>query len=375
MTMPGNQPGALDGVRIIDLSRVLAGPHATMLLADLGAEVIKVERPGAGDDTRTWGPPWFDGEATYFLSANRNKTSIPLDLTRDEDRARLRELIAAADVFVENFRPGTLDKYGLGYGQLASANPGLVYCSITGFGSGGGAHLAGYDLIAQAAGGLMSITGHPETGPAKVGVAVVDVITGLHAAIGIQAALRHRDATGKGQLVEVNLISSLLSALSNQASAHVLTGAVPIALGNAHPSVAPYQPIATADRPLAVAATTDRQFKILVSAIGRTELASDVRFASNALRVAHRVELIDALEQTFMTQSADYWFSLLSARGVPCGPINDLAQAFQLAIDLGLEPVVDGASDGTRKIAQVRNPISMSLTPATYRLPPPKLMV
>ena len=373
MTTAANPCGALDGVRILDMSRVLAGPHATMLLADLGADVIKVERPGTGDDTRTWGPPWYEGEATYFLGTNRNKRSVSVDLADEADLQTVRELVDGCDVFVENFRPGTLGKYGLGYSQLASAHPGLVYCSITGFGSGGGAHLPGYDLIAQAAGGLMSITGRPGD-PAKVGVALVDVITGLHAAIGIQAALRHRDATGEGQLVEVNLLSSLLSALSNQASAHVLTGAVPAALGNAHPSVAPYQPLNTADRPLAVAATTDRQFGILVRAIGRDDLAGDTRFTSNASRVAHRAELIAELEAVFATESADHWFRLLSSRGVPCGPINDLGQAFTLACELGLEPIArPEADDDGRQVAQVRNPIALSRTPATYRRNPPRL--
>ncbi|KAA9160524.1 CoA transferase [Amycolatopsis acidicola] len=363
--------GALEGVRILDLSRVLAGPHATMLLADLGADVVKVERKAGGDDTRTWGPPWHDGEATYFLGANRNKRSLCLDFTDAADLRTVRSLAARCDVLVENFRPGTLEKYGLGYSRLTADNPGLVYCSITGFGTHEGAHLPGYDLIAQAAGGLMSITGPPGE-PSKAGVALVDVITGLHATIGIQAALRHRDATGEGQVVEVNLLSSLLSAMSNQSSAHVLTGTVPSALGNAHPSVAPYQPIRTADRPLAIAATTDRQFRALVTTIGRAELAEDERYGSNSSRVAHRAELIADLEATFTTEDADHWFKLLSARGVPCGPINDLGQAFQLAEELGLRPVVR-TGDETRAVDQVANPITLSRTPATYRRNPPRL--
>ncbi|HWC79985.1 MAG TPA: CoA transferase [Pseudonocardiaceae bacterium] len=369
-----SQPGALDGVRVLDLSRVLAGPYATMLLADFGARVIKVERPGGGDDTRGWGPPWLDGEATYYLAANRNKSSLAIDLTDEADRAALRELVDSCDVLVENFRPGALAAYGLGHEQLAPTHPGLIYCSITGFGSGGGAHLAGYDLIAQAVGGLMSVTGHPETGPAKAGVALVDVITGLHAAIGIQAALRHRERTGEGQRVEVNLLSSLLSALTNQSSAHLLTGAVPSAMGNRHPSITPYEPLATADRPLAVAATTERQFRILVTAIGRPELAQQQRFASNAERVAHRAELIEELERTFTTRSAEHWFGLLSAQGVPCGPINDLGQAFAFAESLGLAPIARPEPDADgRQIAGVRNPITLSRTPAIYRRSPPTL--
>lgn len=363
--------GALEGIRVLDLSRVLAGPHATMLLADLGADVLKVERPGVGDDTRTWSPPLYEGRATYFLGTNRNKRSVALDMAAEADQAVLHELAASCDVVIENFRPGALDKYGLGHAQVAEVNPGLVYCSITGFGSGGGAHLAGYDLIAQAVGGLMSVTGPADGEPTKVGVALVDIVTGLHAAIGIQAALRHRDRTGEGQLVEVNLLSSVLAALSNQSSAHVLTGAVPRAMGNLHPSVAPYQPLATADRPLAVAATTDRQFRTLVEAIGRPELAEDERFASNALRVTHRAELIPEIETALAAHDADHWFAELSGRGVPCGPINDLGQAFALATELGLEPVVP--AEGSRAVAQVRNPITLSRTPVTYRADPPDL--
>jgi crotonobetainyl-CoA:carnitine CoA-transferase CaiB-like acyl-CoA transferase len=373
MTVAEPARSSLAGVRILDLSRVLAGPHATMLLGDLGAEVLKVERPDVGDDTRTWGPPWWEDRSTYFLGVNRNKRSLALDLTDEVDRQTLMGLVAGCDVLVENFRPGTLDKYGLGHAQLAPEHPGLVYCSVTGFGSGGGAQLPGYDLIAQAVGGLMSITGQPGGDPTKVGVALVDVITGLHATIGILAALRHRDATGEGQLVEVNLLSSLLSAMANQSSAHVLTGAVPAAMGNAHPSVAPYESLRTADRPLAVAATTNRQFEILVTAIGRPELAVDPRFTSNPSRVAHREVLVAELEDTLSTGTADHWFELLSGRGFPCGPINDVGQAFTLAESLGLEPVVAPVEGSARRTPQVRNPISMSRTPPTYRLDPPDL--
>ncbi|UGQ11600.1 CoA transferase [Yinghuangia sp. ASG 101] len=368
----GLTPGALDGVRIVDFSRVLAGPHATMLLADLGAEVAKIERPGAGDDTRQWGPPWHEGEATYYLGLNRNKTSAAYDLTDPEHCAEIHELVAGADVVVENFRPGTMDRLGLGYGELSRRHPHLVYCSITGFGADKGAHLPGYDLIAQAVGGLMSITGHPDGEPTKAGVALVDVITGLHATIGILAALRHRERTGEGQRVEVNLLSSLLAALTNQASAHILTGAVPTAMGNAHPSVVPYQPVRTADRSLAIAAATNRQYAQLTRALGRPELADDERFATNAARVRNREALIAELEATFTRAGADHWFGVLSAAGVPCGPINNLEQAFTLAADLGLEPVVHPA-DGSPGAAQVRNPITLSATPAVYRTPPPPM--
>jgi crotonobetainyl-CoA:carnitine CoA-transferase CaiB-like acyl-CoA transferase len=364
--------GALDGVRILDFSRVLAGPYATMLLADFGAEVIKIERPGDGDDTRAWGPPWFEDRSTYFLSVNRNKSSYTLDLKDEADRDQLLELATTCDVVVENFRPGTMTKLGLGFEQLQEVNPAIVYCSITGFGSAGGAHLAGYDLIAQAAGGLMSVTGHPESGPTKVGVALVDIITGLHAAIGIQAALHHRFRTGEGQRVEVNLLSSVLSALSNQSSAHILTGVVPTLLGNAHPSVAPYQPLRTSDRPLAIAATTNGQFRKLVSAIRRDDLAEDVRYSTNAGRVEHREDLVAELESELTKAPADHWFEILSHVGVPCAPINDMKQALELADRLGLTPVVrpEGEPDG---VAQINNPITLSRTPARYRTGPPQL--
>ncbi|MFE3055772.1 CaiB/BaiF CoA transferase family protein [Nocardia sp. NPDC059239] len=363
---------ALDGIRILDFSRVLAGPYATMLLADFGAEVIKIERPGEGDDTRSWGPPWFGEESTYYLAVNRNKRSYTIDLKDATARDELLELARSSDVVIENFRPGAMAKLGLGYEQVREFNPGVVYCSISGFGSVGGAHLAGYDLIAQAAGGLMSITGNPETGPAKAGVALVDIITGLHATIGIQTALLERSRTGEGQLVEVNLLSSVLSALSNQASAHILTGVVPKLMGNAHPSVAPYQPLTTADRQLTVAATTNGQFLKLVTAIGRAELAEDARYRTNADRVAHRETLVTELETALCAKTADEWFEILSSVGVPCAPINDVRQAIELADRLGLEPIVRPENDPDG-VAQIRNPISLARTPARYRNAPPAL--
>ncbi|MGM5069153.1 CaiB/BaiF CoA transferase family protein [Rhodococcus qingshengii] len=370
--MSESKAGALSGIRILDFSRVLAGPYATMLLADFGAEIIKVERPDGGDDTRSWGPPWYGEESTYFLAVNRNKQSHTIDLKSEAAQREMLDLARTCDVLVENFRPGAMARLGLGYEDIKNINPGIVYCSISGFGSSGGAHLAGYDLIAQAAGGLMSVTGHAETGPAKAGVALVDIITGLHAAIGIQTALYERFSSGTGQLVEVNLLSSLLSALSNQASAHILTGDVPGLMGNAHPSVAPYQPLTTADRPLTVAATTNAQFAKFVQAIGRPDLANQSTYRTNADRVAHREALIAELETSLKSETADYWFETLSAVGIPCAPINDLGQAVKLADRLGLEPVVrpEGAAGG---IAQVRNPISLSRTPARYRTPPPEL--
>ncbi|MFI6740063.1 CaiB/BaiF CoA transferase family protein [Nonomuraea sp. NPDC050451] len=359
--------GALSGLLVADFSRVLAGPYATMLLADLGAEVVKVERPGAGDDTRAWGPPYApDGEATYFLGVNRNKRSIALDLRADVEVARA--LAARADVLVENFRPGTMDRLGLGYSSLRELNPGLVYCSITGFGSGPGAGLPGYDLIAQAVGGLMSVTGEPGGHGTKAGVALVDVITGLHAGLGILAALRHRDNTGEGQHVEVSLLSSLLSALTNHASAYAAAGVVPQAMGNRHPSIVPYEVFEAADRPIVIAAGNDRQFQALCRALNRPDLAEDARYATNADRVAGRDDLVAELNAALAARTADEWFEALTAAGVPCGPINDLAAAFALADDLGLDPSV--RLDG---VGQVANPLRLSATPPSYRRPPPRL--
>jgi crotonobetainyl-CoA:carnitine CoA-transferase CaiB-like acyl-CoA transferase len=361
--------GPLDGVVVADFSRVLAGPYATMLLADLGAEVIKVERPGHGDDTRAWGPPYTQsGQSTYFAGVNRNKSTRAIDLASSQGRDEARELALAADVLVENFKPGALDRMGLGYADLARVHPGLVYCSITGFGSGAGSDLPGYDLLVQAMGGLMSITGPGPGEPTKAGVALVDVITGLHATVGILAALRHRDATGEGQRVEVNLLSSLLSALVNQASGYVAAGVVPGILGNAHPSIAPYDVFATGDRPLVIAVGNDAQFAALVAELGAPELAGNLDYATNPARVAHREELKARIEALLATCGADEWQGRITGAGVPCGPINDLAQAFALASSLDLEPVVE--VDGT---ATVAHPITLSRTPATYRSGPPDL--
>ena len=368
----GHPPGALDGIRIADFSRVLAAPYATMLLADLGAEVIKVERPDGGDETRAWGPPWSEGESTYFLAINRNKTSRVLDMRTEHGRDDARTLIESCDVVIENFRTGTMEKFGLGYDEAAALNPGLVYCSLTGFGSAEGAELPGYDLVVQAVGGLMSITGDEESGPMKAGVALVDVITGLHAAIGVLAALRHRNRTGQGQHVEVNLLSSLLSALTSQSSAYITTGAVPEPMGNKHPSIAPYEVIQAKDRPVVIAAANDKLFGLLADCLGRPGLATDPRFVTNSQRVAHREVLAAELEAQFRLESADHWFATLSARGVPCGPINNLQQAFELAERLGLSPVT--AIDAPHRevpVRQVSHPIGMSLTPATYRAAPP----
>lgn len=278
----------MDGVVVADFSRVLAGPYATMLMADLGATVIKVERPGTGDDTRSWGPPWTEHASSYFESVNRGKRSITLDLADPSDQETARELVRRSDVLVENFRPGSLARYGLDFDSAAELNPRLVYASISGFGSGAGADLPGYDFVVQALGGLMSITGSPEGPPTKVGVALVDVLTGKDAALGIMAALRQREATGRGQHVEVNLLSSLLASLVNQMSGMLATGAPPGRMGNQHPSIAPYETLRCEDAYLAVAIGNDGQFRRLADALGLVGLAEDERFATNAQRVANR---------------------------------------------------------------------------------------
>ncbi|MFD0691660.1 CaiB/BaiF CoA transferase family protein [Actinomadura fibrosa] len=367
-------PSALGDLRVLDFSRVLAGPFATMLLADLGAAVTKVERPGTGDDTRSWGPPYADdGEATYFLAANRNKDSVALDLTTPAGLARARDLAARADVVVENFRPGLMDDLGLGYEELSARSPGLVYCSITGFGRGAGAALPGYDLLVQALGGLMSVTGDPDGEPQKVGVAVVDVLAGLFAATGILAALRHRDATGEGQRVDIDLLSCLLAGLVNQATAHTAGGTVPERMGNAHPSVAPYETLPCADTELVVAVGNDRQFAALCDVLGVPGTALDDRFATNAARVAHRRELRPLLAERLAARPAGEWAEALTAKRVPAGVVNDVAGAFRLAERLGLDPVVElPRPDGTA-VRLPRNPIRLSATPPAYRTAPPPL--
>ncbi|HET6502647.1 MAG TPA: CoA transferase [Amycolatopsis sp.] len=367
-------PSALDNLRVVDFSRVLAGPFATMMLADLGATVVKIERPGTGDDTRSWGPPYAaTGAATYFLAANRNKDSVTLDLADDAGLAQARRLTAEADVVVENFRPGLMDDLGLGYDALSAGNPGLIYCSITGFGRGQGAALPGYDLLVQALGGLMSITGSPDGPPQKVGVAVVDVLAGLFATTGILAALRHRDVTGEGQRIDIDLLSCLLAALTNQATAYTAAGVTPARRGNEHPSIAPYEPLPCADRDLVVAVGNDRQFRALCEVLEVPRLAGDPRFATNSARVHHRQALRAELTARLSTATAAHWAARLTAKRVPAGVVNDIADAFQLAADLGLSPVVSLAGDDGTTIRLPRNPIGLSATPPVYRCAPPGL--
>ena len=368
MTEPAALP--LDGIVVADFSRVLAGPLATAMMADLGAAVVKVERPGSGDDTRHWGPPWTEHGSSYFASANRSKLSVTLDLADPEDLAMARRLAAHADVLVENFKDGALARYGLDHATVSATNPGVVYCSITGFGSRAGAALPGYDFLVQAVGGLMSVTGEPGGDPTQVGVALVDVLTSKDALAGILAALRVRDRTGVGQRVEVNLLSSLLGSMVNQASAYLTTGSAPGRMGNQHPSIAPYETLHCQDGLLAVACGNDAQFTRLAEVLGVPELASDPRFATNSARVAHRGDLVAALEQPLHDQGVDTWVDVLTAAGVPAGKVGDLASAFELATSLGLNPVVDMGPD---RPGQVRHPVSYSATPVTHYAPPPTL--
>jgi crotonobetainyl-CoA:carnitine CoA-transferase CaiB-like acyl-CoA transferase len=346
-----------------------------MMLADFGAEVTKVERPGAGDETRSWGPPYDErGEATYFQSVNRNKASVAIDLGSEEGLAELRRRAREADVVVENFRPGLMASKGLDHAALSAANPGLVYCSITGFGgTGKGAELPGYDLLVQALGGLMGITGEPDGEPMKVGVAVVDVLAGLFATVGILAALRHRDATGEGQLVEVDLYSALLAALVNQGSGYTIAGVVPERLGNRHPSISPYEVYPTGDGELVLAVGNDRQFAALCEELGAPELAADPRFAGNPARVENRDALGAELRRLLAARPAAEWTTALLGRRVPAGQVNDLGAAFAFAERLGLEPTVEIPREDGSAVSLTRNPIRLSATPATYRTAPPSL--
>ncbi|BAK33091.1 putative CoA-transferase [Microlunatus phosphovorus NM-1] len=364
--------GPLAGLLVADFSRVLAGPYATMLLADLGAEVIKVEGP-RGDDTRGWQPPTHDGVATYYLSVNRNKRSVILDFNEPADAALARELARRADIVVENFRPGSLSRWKLDYESIKTTNPGLIYASISGFGSTEkGAALPGYDLLVQAASGLMSVTGQPDGPPTKAGVAVVDVTAGLHTVIGVLAALHHRQQTGHGQHVEVNLLSSALSGLVNQASAYVAGGVVPHRMGNAHPSLCPYEPLPCADGEVIIAVGNDGQFRRLTDVLDAPELADDPRFARNADRVVNRAALRPLLEAALRPFDRHELVSRLTAAGVPCGPINSVADGITYAEELGLEPVVELGRDDA-PVRSVRHPITFSATPPSYRLPPPGL--
>jgi len=355
----------LDGLRVVDLSRVLAGPYCTMVLADLGADVIKVERPGTGDETRGWGPPYAGGESAYYLSINRSKRSVALDLSTESGRHAAKELCARADVVIENFRAGTAERLGLGYDDLRATNDDLVYCSITGFGTAREpAGRPGYDFIAQAESGLMSITGFDE--PAKVGVAMVDVLTGLHAAAGILAAVH----AGESRKLEVSLLDSGLASLVNVAAGALLTGEEPGRFGNAHPHIVPYQPFRAADGWVAVAAPNDGLYRRMCEALGRPELAADERFATNADRVKHRDELIALLEPVFALRPADAWVAALDGAGVPAGKIRGVLEAFEAAAAAGDPATVAVDHPTAGRIPLVRSPIRTDVRPPA---PPPLL--
>ncbi len=366
---PGMQASApLDGILVADFTRVLAGPLATMTLGDLGADVIKIESP-AGDETRSWIPPeTADGESTYYLAVNRNKRSLVCDLASPADVELARELAMRADVLVENFKPGTLERFGLGSDSLLAANPGLIHCSITAFGDGDGALLPGYDPLLQALSGLMSITGPPDREPSKVGVALIDVVAGQSAAIAILAALTARARNGEGQRIEIDLLSSALAALANQASGYLNAGVAGQRMGNVHPSIEPFATYATRDEPLMICAGNDRQFATLCEGVGAGELATDARFATNRDRVANRDELRELLESKLATLSAAQWTQRLRAAGVAVGPVNDIPTAFELARSLGLDPIDE--LDGVRTVT---SPLGLRSTPATTRRRPPHL--
>src|SRR3954469_10731350 len=377
--MTGGQAGAassgrgpLAGLLVADFSRILAGPYATMLLADLGAEVVKVEGP-AGDDTRTWQPPVRDGVATYYLGVNRNKRSVALDLKDPAEAELAQELARRADVLVENFKPGGLGRFGLDYPTVAATNAGVVYASISGLGSAPeGAALPGYDLIVQAISGLMSLTGRPDGEPFRAGISVFDVMAGLHATIGVLAALQSRQQTGRGQHVEVSLLGSALSGMVNQSSAYVAGDVVPMRMGNSHPSLFPYEPMPCADGDLIITAGNNGQFRRLVEVLGVPELADDPRFARNEDRTANRDALRPLLVERLRTRTKQEWFRDIIAVGVPCGPINTVDQGVAFAEEVGLDPVVT-VGEGAAAVPSVRNPITFSSTPADYRLPPPRL--
>jgi formyl-CoA transferase len=364
----------LADIRILDLSRILAGPYCTMVLADYGADVIKVEEPGSGDGTRAWGPPWVGDQSAYFLAANRNKRSIAVDLKAPEGREIVHALAAQSDVVIENFKVGGAAKLGLDYATLAALNPRLVYCSITGYGqTGPHRDRAGYDFIIQAQGGVMSITGPAQGEPYKVGVAIADITTGLFAATAILAALHERQHSGKGQAIDVALLDSQIAWLANVAQNYLATGEPPARYGNAHPSIVPYESFPTADGYIAIGIGTDAQYRKFCVAVGRLDLAEDVRFATNAARVAHRTALIPHLQAIFRTRTTAMWLELFNALGVPAGPINDVATALEdpQVQARGMVQEIDHPTVGRIKVL---GPVAkFGRTPATVRLPPPPL--
>ncbi|MGJ7531139.1 CaiB/BaiF CoA transferase family protein [Variovorax sp. GB1P17] len=382
------KPAALDGIKVLDLSRVLAGPWCTQILADLGADVVKIERPGVGDDTRTWGPPFIKDangndtdQASYFTACNRNKRSVTIDMATPEGQALLKQMAAQADIVVENFKTGGLKQYGLDHESLRAANPRLIYCSVTGFGHDGPyAERAGYDLMIQAMTGMMSITGRPDDvpggGPLRVGVALTDLFTGVYASTAILAALQVRDRTGEGQHIDMALLDVGMAILANQASAFLNTGKAPQRQGNSHPSLAPYQDFQTQDGSMLLAIGNNGQFARFCEAAGHAEWAADARFATNTLRVKHREVLIPLMQEVTRTRNTAAWVTLLEDKAVPCGPINDIAQAFDdaqvksrgLAVTLPRD-----AGDGIASITGVASPLRLTATPPVLRHAPPAL--
>ncbi|UUC96158.1 MULTISPECIES: CaiB/BaiF CoA-transferase family protein [Comamonas] len=382
------QEAALAGLKVLDLTRVLAGPWCTQILADLGADVIKIERPGVGDDTRAWGPPFLkdaDGrdtdQATYFTSCNRNKRSVTIDMATAEGQTLLRQMALQSDVVVENFKTGGLQQYGLDHESLRAANPRLVYCSVTGFGhTGPYASRAGYDLLVQASSGMMSITGRPDEvaggGPLRVGVALTDLFTGVYASTAILAALQVRDRTGFGQHIDMALLDVGMSILANQASAFLNTGVAPQRQGNINPSLSPYQDFRTQDGAMMLAIGNNGQFQRFCEATGQIELARDARFATNTLRVQHRDTLVVLMEAITQTRTTAEWITLLEDKAVPCGPINNIAQAFDDAQAQARGLVVSlprNAGDGVERIVGVASPLRLSATPPVLRYAPPAL--
>lgn len=370
--------GPLSHIRVLELSRVLAGPWSAQTLADLGADVIKVERPGAGDDTRAWGPPWAGDQSAYFLSTNRGKRSITIDFERPEGQELVRKLAAQADVVIENFKVGGLVKYGLDYDSLKAVNPRLVYCSITGFGQTGPyRNRAGYDFMIQGMGGLMSITGQPDGepggGPVKVGVAVTDIFTGLYATIGIMGALAHRDRTGEGQQVDLALLDVQVAVLANQAMNCLVGGKAPQRLGNAHPNIVPYQAFATRDGYIILAVGNDGQFAKFCTVAGRPDLAKDERYATNPARVANRKELVALLEELIRTRDSHDWLAALEEVGVPCGPINDLTAVFEDPQVKARNIHQDLPHPTQGSVPTVASPIRYSGTPLVHDTAPPML--
>ncbi|WP_028206492.1 CaiB/BaiF CoA transferase family protein [Paraburkholderia nodosa] len=377
--------GALEGLRVLDLSRVLAGPWASQLLADLGADVVKIERPRTGDDTRAWGPPWLsdaDGDATgesaYYLCANRNKRSVTVDMSHPDGQTVIRRLATEADVLIENFKVGGLAQYGLDYEALKEVNPRLIYCSITGFGQDGPyASRAGYDFLIQGMGGLMSLTGRaPGTegaGPIKAGVALTDVMTGLYATVGVLAALARRERTGLGQRVDLALLDVQIASLANQASNYLVGGKVPQRLGNAHPNIVPYQEFPTADGHMIIAVGNDGQFRHCCEVLGRPEWGSDARFLTNPQRVKHRAELVAMMEASTRERTTREWVEAMEAAGVPCGPINNLAEVFADPHVQERNVRVEMRHSLGGNVAMVANPVRFSESPVQYRNAPPTL--